>query len=331
MKNFYKYILVIVVLVIGGVVAYESIKPKVFGALTQPLGPGVVTPFNQINGPLTIGTGSPVWSLGANSNNSNAFVISPSSTLTPGYLTITQTGTVGISSSTPWGTFSVNGLAGGSIPLFVVASSTSANATTSVMVVDSNGIFNFGVGNSGVSPSINGSGFVNVIVPGVGLSTVSNRQVIAGATAPRPALSLINNNTTAETGLSLTFSNSSYNDNISPSYTAAISAFRTGSSGQGGLMFSVKNSTTAGVAPVTAMVIDQNLHVGIGSTTPIADLQVSTSTANATTSLQFGKPNQNKGTCITYYDTAGTPVYGFIATGATAFTYTATKPSGCQN
>lgn len=70
---------------------------------------------------------------------------------------------------------------------------------------------------------------------------------------------------------------------------------------------------------------------GVGTTTPIADFQVASSTSNATTSIQFGKPNQNKGTCITYYDTAGTPVYGFIAAGATAFTYTGSKPAGCNN
>jgi hypothetical protein len=77
--------------------------------------------------------------------------------------------------------------------------------------------------------------------------------------------------------------------------------------------------------------IASNNSVAVGSTTPVATFQVTSSDANATTSLQLGKPGQNKGTCLTYYDTAGTPVYGFIAAGATAFTYTATKPSGCQN
>jgi hypothetical protein len=72
-------------------------------------------------------------------------------------------------------------------------------------------------------------------------------------------------------------------------------------------------------------------QVGIGTSTPLANFQVASTTSNATTSVQFGKAGQNKGTCMTYYDTAGTPVYGFIAAGATAFTYTATKPSGCQN
>lgn len=72
-------------------------------------------------------------------------------------------------------------------------------------------------------------------------------------------------------------------------------------------------------------------NLGIGSTTAVAVLQATASTSNATTSVEFGKLNQNKGTCITFFDTAGTAVYGFIATGATSFTYTTTKPSGCQS
>lgn len=71
--------------------------------------------------------------------------------------------------------------------------------------------------------------------------------------------------------------------------------------------------------------------VGIGTTTPAANLQVTTITANATSSLQVGKANQNKGSCLTYYDTAGTPVYMYFAAGSTAPTYTSTQPSGCGN
>ena len=68
----------------------------------------------------------------------------------------------------------------------------------------------------------------------------------------------------------------------------------------------------------------------IGTSTPLATFQVTAAAANATTSLEIGKANQNKGTCITYFDTAGTAVYGFIAAGATSFTYSNTEPSGCQ-
>ena len=72
---------------------------------------------------------------------------------------------------------------------------------------------------------------------------------------------------------------------------------------------------------------------GIGTTTPTANLQVTTSTANATTSVQFGKASQNKGTCLTLYDTNGSPVYAYIAAGAATFTFQngGTPPSGCKN
>ena len=70
--------------------------------------------------------------------------------------------------------------------------------------------------------------------------------------------------------------------------------------------------------------------LSVGSTTPNATLQVTPTGSNATTSVEFGKASQNKGTCITYFDTAGTAVYGFIAAGATSFTYSNTEPSGCQ-
>lgn len=74
-------------------------------------------------------------------------------------------------------------------------------------------------------------------------------------------------------------------------------------------------------------------NVGIGTTTPVANFQVTNSSANATTSVQFGKPGQNKGTCRTEYDTAGSPVYIYIAAGATSYTFQngGTAPSGCQN
>lgn len=93
---------------------------------------------------VTVGSGSGVWTLSADSNNGNAFVISPSSTLIPNYLTILQTGEVGISSSTPHAKFAVNGLPGGTANLLEIASSTSGFATSTVAVIDFNGNTSFG-------------------------------------------------------------------------------------------------------------------------------------------------------------------------------------------
>jgi len=72
---------------------------------------------------------------------------------------------------------------------------------------------------------------------------------------------------------------------------------------------------------------------GVGTTTPRANFQVTNPNSNATTSVQTGKPGQNKGTCMTEYDTAGSPVYRFFAAGASTPTYQngGTAPSGCIN
>lgn len=100
----------------------------------------------------------------------------------------------------------------------------------------------------------------------------------------------------------------------------------------GGVAYSGIDSTGTNSGSAASLVLNlSGGNVGIGTSTPIANFQVTTASANATTSVQFGKPNQNKGTCLTFYDTAGAPVYWFIATGATDFTKTSTKPSGCQN
>lgn len=49
--------------------------------------------------------------------------------------------------------------------------------------------------------------------------------------------------------------------------------------------------------------------VGIGSTTPTATFQATTASANATTTIEFGKANQTKGTCLVMYDDTGTKEY----------------------
>lgn len=78
------------------------------------------------------------------------------------------------------------------------------------------------------------------------------------------------------------------------------------------------------------MVLTNLGQLGIGSSTPTANFQV-TATSTATTSAEFGATGKAHGSCLTFFDTAGTAVYGFIPAGATAFTYTTSKPSGCQS
>ena len=68
--------------------------------------------------------------------------------------------------------------------------------------------------------------------------------------------------------------------------------------------------------------------IGIATTTPVANLQVNNSTANATTTMEVGSANQNKGSCLKLYRTDGTPIYAYVAAGATTFTLSTTA---CAN
>ena len=67
------------------------------------------------------------------------------------------------------------------------------------------------------------------------------------------------------------------------------------------------------------------LKVGIGTSTPATQLQVTTPTANATTTVTVGKAGQSKGSCLELYRADGSVIYAFVAAGATAFTLTTTS------
>lgn len=67
------------------------------------------------------------------------------------------------------------------------------------------------------------------------------------------------------------------------------------------------------------------LKVGIGTSTPATQLQVTAPTANATTTVTVGKAGQTKGSCLELYRADGSVIYAFVAAGATAFTLTTTS------
>jgi len=72
--------------------------------------------------------------------------------------------------------------------------------------------------------------------------------------------------------------------------------------------------------------------IGIGSSTPIANLQVANG-SNATTTVEFGSTSasQTKGSCLKLYRTDGTAIYAYVAAGATAFTLTTTACASITN
>jgi hypothetical protein len=75
----------------------------------------------------------------------------------------------------------------------------------------------------------------------------------------------------------------------------------------------------------TSTFATQSSNVGIGTSTPDVLFQVANQGTNATTTVKFGKVGQTKGTCLSLFDAAGNAVYAYIASGATAWTVTATS------
>lgn len=65
--------------------------------------------------------------------------------------------------------------------------------------------------------------------------------------------------------------------------------------------------------------------IGIGTTTPTTQLQVTTSASNATTTLTIGKLGQNKGSCLEMYDVTGAVQYVRIIASAFVISSTSCK------
>lgn len=68
-----------------------------------------------------------------------------------------------------------------------------------------------------------------------------------------------------------------------------------------------------------------NGRLAIGTTTPVASLQVNATTTNATSTVEVGQVGQNKGSCLKLYDVAGTPAYVYVV--GTTLTVSATTCS----
>jgi len=129
---------------------------------------------------LATGTGSPLvgvgtdtpWGLfsveavkGTVNNNTPIFVVGDQGTSTPFLLVHGGNGNVGIGSSTPWAQLSINNLAGATVPLFAVATSTQfqQGTTTTVFVIDSNGRVGIG-GTTSPSEALTVSGSISNIL-----------------------------------------------------------------------------------------------------------------------------------------------------------------------
>lgn len=78
---------------------------------------------------------------------------------------------------------------------------------------------------------------------------------------------------------------------------------------QTGLYLPSATSLGITVAGANALVFASSSAAAFGSSTPTANLQVTTPLANATSTLEIGKSGQNKGSCLIMYNEAGTVQY----------------------
>lgn len=213
----------------------------------------------------------------------------------------TSGGSVGIATSSPWRTFSVTGsavMAGGPF-FFLGASNTSIAPDTDA----TRQYFTF-------RKDLNDYTF----------GTIENRNGGANASADF----IWNNDRTtsvsyyADAGFSSTaFNNPAYgNLNLPNSWylynTDGALQFYTATTSSAGFL----DFGTGGYSSSRMRILSDG-KTGIGTTTPVANLQATHGTANSTTTIEFGRSGQNKGTCIKLYDEVGTPYYLKVATGGT--------------
>ena len=97
-----------------------------------------------------------------------------------------------------------------------------------------------------------------------------------------------------------------------------------GASGQTANLQQWENSastTVADISPSGGAYFASN--VGVATTSPVANFQVANG-SNATTTMEIGSGGQNKGSCLKLYRTDGSPIYAYVAAGATTFTLSTT-------
>lgn len=315
-----KFLLAVLAIVVGVSTISISVQAYIYNPPTTTS--GTLTSVSTNNG-LTGGPCTTTCTVGLNTTNLSPFVLSywdgsnehSTSSPTVGYITATSTtatstfvAAVAVGSTTPYSKLAVTAQPGDlNTTIFQVASSTVGNVITYPFSVFPSGTVGIGtttaLDNFDIQGVTGSNTVVNIITPGTA-NTAELRLSQFGISS---------------TGLDIKH----YGSNIGSGLNNTAELWNFDSGGNSGFRFGGSGGEVMRLNTIS-------LLVGIGSSTPTATLQVTAAASNATTSLEFGKIGQNKGTCLTYFDDAGTPVYAHIATGATAFTISATQFSGCQ-
>lgn len=240
-----------------------------------------------------------------NSASSTDFTIAPGTANNNVLLLPTGTGKVGINSASPATTLYVKGN-GGTNP-FSIASSTG----TDMVTVLQNG--NVGIGVSAPTAKvhvINGDILVNKINDGGGDSVL----IGDGPSGGYPGIWI------GAPGAAPTYANYSFlRDNV---YGTLLNSDLEGIAlrvRNGGVAAINSNGMSIGYGnpiyasqPGSGVSLVTSGKAGFGTTTPKADLHVNNATANATTTIQFGRGGMGKPTCEKLYRLDGTAVYRYI-------------------
>lgn len=206
---------------------------------------------------------------------------------------ITNAGLVGIGTTTPFANLSVAGLAGGTTPLFAISSSTAGFATTTTFLIDANGnetvrgsvTWPYLATPAGAFLAVNATGQVIATTSPSG-GGVTSIQQLGGGTAQTGAITLA---TTTQTtngqtiGLTITNTGGAFTFNPTFSGTLGISGGGTATS-TGGVTNGVEYYDGTRITNGTGLIFN-GTKLGIGSTTPFANLSVSAAAGLATASL----------------------------------------------
>lgn len=181
-------------------------------------------------------------------------------------LTSTTQHTLSVGTTTPGAVVNFSGIDGGTIPILLVSTSTTAGATTTALTIDQNGNLSIGSGAALLAPITNSLRFISagagVLPTGNGIATFINQTTQL----------LLQKNNTAGSNQICFIESTTQGVPGSTTCQEAIAANRTNlpASGDGELDFFTRANGNLGQAAVLSSVG----YLGIGTTTPYAELSV---------------------------------------------------------
>lgn len=230
-----------------------------------------------------------------------------------------STGNLGVGTSSPWGRFSVNAKAGGSVPSFVVATSTTGFATSTAFEIDQNGLIGVSTTTPGSILSIGNTGGINFTLATSSFATVGGINITNGCYAVGGVcLSTGGTNFFTNSGANTWLTTGSNLGVGSTSPWATLSVSTTTQSSGLNALFSVASSTNA-----TLFTVLGNGNVGIGTTNPVSPLQVRGGSLTLDDSAGIQPIDANSG--LVFTSAATITGQGDESAGVTSLTFSTRK------